>query len=252
VERALRDYASQGYDLVLAESFNYGDAVIKVARDFPHVKFATATHFKTAPNAAVYDWPAHHGGYLAGVLAASMTRTGKVGFVGGYEVPDVIRIAEAYKLGAKAVKPDIQVKVLYTGSWEDALKGKECAEAVLDWGADVIAQGADGPGVAALKAAAARGAFGIGYVVDQNPIAPERVLTSIVLNKTVAYQKLIADVREGKFEGKPYLFDMLAGGIVMAPYRNVPGKVRELLEETRQKILRGQIEVPNVVQSKPE
>jgi len=251
VERALRDYASRGYDLILAESFNYGEAVLKVARDFPQVKFATATHYKTAPNAAVYDWPAHHGGYLAGMLAALMTKSGKVGFVGGYEVPDIIRIAEGFKLGARAVRPEVQVRVMYTSSWDDVLKGRESAEALLDWGADVLAQAADGPGVGAIKAAQARGAYAIGYVADQNRIAPQTVLTSIVLNKAVAYERLIAEVARGTFQGKPYLFDMLSGGVEMAPYRNVPDEVVARLREAERNIRSGELRVPDIVRSTP-
>jgi len=249
VERALRDYAQKGYDLILAESFNYGDAALKVAKEFPNTMFATATHFKTAKNVAFYDWPAHHGGFLAGMLAASMTKSDKIGFVGGYEVPDIIRIAEGYKLGAKRVDPNVQVRVLYTGSWEDSVKGTECAKTLLDWGADVMAQGADGPGVGAMKAAAERGAWAIGYVADQNHIAPDKVLTSIVLDKETAYKTMIRDVRNGDFKGKGYLFNMLQGGVEMAPYTNVPESVIKRLRQAEKDIRAGKLEVPNIEKS---
>ena len=249
VERALRDYAQKGYDLILAESFNYGDAVLKVAKEFPDTRFATATHFKTSRNVAFYDWPAHHAGYLAGMLAGLRTQSMKVGFVGGYEVPDIIRIAEAYKLGAKAVNPKVAVKVLYTQSWEETVKGTECAKTLLDWGADVIAQGADGPGVGAMKAAAERGAWAIGYVADQRHIAPERVLTSIVLSKKVAYVAMIHDIQNGTFKGKGYLFDMLAGGVQTAPYAHVTPEVAARLEQARKDIMAGKLKVPNIEKS---
>lgn len=249
VERALRDYAQKGYHLILAESFNYGDAVLKVAKEFPKTMFATATHFKTAKNVAFYDWPAHHGGFLAGMLAASMTKSGKIGFVGGYEVPDIIRIAEGYKVGARHVDPKVQVRVLYTGSWEDSVKGTECAKTLLDWGADVIAQGADGPGVGAMKAAATRGAWAIGYVADQRHIAPRKVLTSIVLDKETAYRTMIRDVQTGRFKGKGYLFNMLQGGVRMAPYTNVPESTAKRLREAEQDIRAGKLDVPNIEKS---
>ena len=155
VERVMRDYAEQGYNFILAESFNYQDATIRVAQDYPEIMFATATGFKTKAtgfddvpaNHAVYDWPAHQAGYLTGLLAAYMSKNQHVGFVGGYEVPDIVRQAEGFKDGARAVNPDIKVGVIYTGSWVDTVKGQEAAISLLDLGADVIAQAADGPGV---------------------------------------------------------------------------------------------------------
>lgn len=249
VERVVRDYAKKGFDLILAESFNYGDAILKVAKDFPKVKFATATHFKTAPNAAIYDWPAHHAGYLAGMLAAMMSKKGIIGFVGGYEVPDIIRIAEGYKLGAKVVNPNIKVKGVYTGSWVDVVKGREAAIALLDAGADVIAQGADGPGIGAIKAAQERGAYAIGYVADQNRVAPKTVLTSIVLNKGVAYAKMIDDLKKGTFKGKEYLFDMTQGGVVLSPLYNVPKDIADKIDEARKDIMAGKLKVPDRTRS---
>ena len=181
VERVLRDYANQGYDFILAESFNYQDATIKVAKDFPDLNFATATGFMTRAagfedvpeNHAVYDWPAHQVGYLTGMLAAYMSENNHVGFVGGFEVPDIVRQAEGFKDGAKAVNPDIKTGAIYTGSWVDTVKGQEAALSLLDLGADVIAQAADGPGVGAILACQSRGAYAIGYVADQNHVAPK-------------------------------------------------------------------------------
>lgn len=258
VERVLRDYAGRGYDLILAESFNYQDPAIKVAQDFPKVKFATATGFKVRsagfadvpPNHAVYDWPAHQAGYLTGVLAALMTKTKRVGFVGGYEVPDIIRQAEGYKQGVKALDPAVKTSIIYTGSWSDPEKGKEAALSLIDLGADVVAQAADGPGVGAILAAKSRNVFAIGYVADQNPIAPKHVLTSVILRKDVAYAKIIQDVLMGKFESKGYYFDMLASGVALASYhRLVPDAIQEKIQAFKDKIMKGEIVVEERVQS---
>lgn len=253
VERVLRDYAQQGYDLILAESFNYQDATIKVAKDFPNLKFATATGFMTQAtgfsdvpaNHAVYDWPAHQAGYLTGMLAALMSKSGHVGFVGGYEVPDIVRQAEGFKDGARAITPDIKIGVIYTGSWVDTVKGQEAAISLLDLGADVIAQAADGPGVGALKACESRGAFGIGYVADQNHVAPKNVLTSVMLVKQAAYKAMLQDIQNGRFESKPYLFDLIQGGVALAPYHDlVPEAIQKQIEQAQQDILSGKIVVP--------
>jgi len=258
VERVLRDYADKGYDLILAESFNYQDATIRVAKDYPNIKFATATGFKTkatgfddvTANHAVYDWPAHHAGYLTGMLAAYMSKNKHVGFVGGYEVPDIVRQAEGFKDGARAVDPKIKIGVIYTGSWVDTVKGQEAAISLLDLGADVIAQAADGPGVGALKACESRGAYGIGYVADQNHVAPMTVLTSVTLVKKAAYKAMIQDILNEKFESKPYLFDMIQGGVVLAPYHGpVPVDIQQKIEQARQDILSGKIVVEERLQS---
>lgn len=258
VERVLRDYADKGYDLILAESFNYQDAAIRVAKDYPNLKFATATGFKTkatgfddvTANHAIYDWPAHHAGYLTGMLAAYLSKNKHVGFVGGYEVPDIVRQAEGFKDGAKAVNPQIKIGVIYTGSWVDAVKGQEAALSLLDLGADVVAQAADGPGVGALKACEARGAFGIGYVADQNHVAPKTVLTSVTLVKKAAYIAMIQDMLNGKFESKPYLFDLLKGGVALAPYHGlVPEDIQQKIAQAQQDILSGKIVVEERLQA---
>jgi basic membrane protein A len=258
VERVLRDYADKGYDLILAESFNYQDATIRVAKDYPNIKFATATGFKTkatgfddvTPNHAVYDWPAHHAGYLTGMLAAYMSKNKHVGFVGGYEVPDIVRQAEGFKDGARAVDPNIKIGVIYTGSWVDTVKGQEAAISLLDLGADVIGQAADGPWVGALKACESRGAYGIGYVADQNHVAPMSVLTSVTLVKKAAYKAMIQDILNGKFESKPYLFDMIQGGVALAPYHGlVPDDIQHKIEQARKDILSGKIVVEERLQS---
>jgi len=258
VERVLRDYANQGYDVILAESFNYQDATIRVAKDFPNLKFATATGFMTQAtgfqdvpaNHAVYDWPAHQAGYLTGMLAAYMSKKGHVGFVGGYEVPDIVRQAEGFKDGARAVKPEIKIGVIYTGSWVDTLKGQEAAISLLDLGADVIGQAADGPGVGALKACESRDAFGIGYVADQNHVASQHVLTSVLLVKKTAYNVMLQDILAGKFESKPYLFDFIQGGVDLAPYHGlVPEDIQKQIEQAKQDILSGKIVVPERLES---
>ncbi len=252
VERVLRDYANQGYDLILAESFNYQDAAIKVAKDFPNLKFATATGFMTKAagfddvpeNHAVYDWPAHQAGYLSGMLAALMSKNSHVGFVGGFEVPDIVRQAEGFKDGARAVNPDIKIGVIYTGSWVDTVKGQEAALSLLDLGADVIAQAADGPGVGAILACQSRGAYAIGYVADQSHVAPKHVLTSVMLVKKAAYAAMIQDMLDGKFEGKAYLFDLIHGGVDLAPYHDlVPEEIQQKIQQARDNIMNGTLVV---------
>lgn len=258
VERVLRDYADKGYDFILAESFNYQDATIRVAKDYPNLMFATATGFKTreagfedvTANHAVYDWPAHQAGYLTGILAAYMSKNNHVGFVGGFEVPDIVRQVEGFKDGARTVNPDMKIGVIYTGSWVDTVKGQESAISLLDLGADVIAQAADGPGVGAILACQSREAYAIGYVADQNHIAPKNVLTSVMLVKKVAYMAMIQDILDGKFESKAYLFDLIQGGVDLAPYHDlVPEDIQKKIQQARDDIMSGKLVVEERVQS---
>jgi basic membrane protein A len=184
------------------------------------------------------------------MLAAYMSKNQHVGFVGGYEIPDIVRQAEGFKDGARAVNPDIKIGVIYTGSWSDIVKGQEAAISLLDLGADVIAQAADGPGIGVLKACESRGAYGIGYVADQNIVAPNNVLTSVLLIKKAAYKAMIQDILDGKFESKPYFIDMIQGGVDLAPYHGlVPEDIQKKIEQARQDIMSGKLVVEERLES---
>jgi len=126
-EPALRDFSNKGYNLIFAHSMEYGESVTKIAGDYPDTKYAVYTGTVEADNVASISLNEHETGYLAGMLAASMSKTGKIGVIIGSDLPPMIRIAEAYKLGAKEVNPDIQVFDVFAGSWDDIAKGKEAA-----------------------------------------------------------------------------------------------------------------------------
>jgi basic membrane protein A len=254
-ERVLRGFADQGYDLILAENTGYQDANLRVAKDYPKLHFATVAGYitraqgaKNSPaNHAAYDWPAHQAAYLAGIIAAQMTKTGKLGFLSAQPVPDIARQYVGFKAGIDATKPGIKVFKILTGSWIDSAKAKEGAKALMELDADIIMQAASAPGVAALKAIAESNKLVIGYELDQNPLAPKHVLTSIMLNKGLAYEAMLKDIADGKFESKEYLFDMLQSGVQLAPYHgNVPAKTAAEVEEAKKKIVAGKIKVPNV------
>jgi basic membrane protein A len=250
VERVLREYATAGYDLILAHSFNYGDAVFKVAQDFPKIKFGWATGFKSAPNVAFYDWPAHEVGYLVGMLAASMSKTGKVGALGGFDVPDVVRAIEGFKLGAKAVNPEIKVFTTYIGDWEDAAKAKEAALAHIENGADVVYINGDGISYGVIEAAKEKGVYAIGGIADQYSLAPKTVLSSTVLNVGFTIKKMIEDVQASKFK-ESYLYSLKEGGVDIAPYHEleavIPQEVKDKIAKAKKDILEGKLQVPDIV-----
>ncbi len=245
VEGVLRDYAARGYDLIISHSFNFNEATLKVAAAYPERKFAVGTGFKTAPNVATYDWPAHEAGYLIGIMAGMMTKTNKIGAIGGFAIPDVVRIHEGYKLGAKAVNPNVKIFATYVGSWRDQVKGREAAFAQIETGVDVIDPIGDGMTVGVIKAAGERKVWVFGYFGDQRPLAPKVVLTSIVLNIDAALDRIIGDALAGKLQGKPYLMTMPEGGVQLAPFNEaIPQSVRAKVEEARKAILGGSLKVP--------
>ncbi len=250
VETALRDYASQEYDLILAHSFEYGDAVKKVAKDYPNTKFGWGTGIESSKNVTIYDWPAHQGGYLAGMLAASLSKTNKIGSTGGYDVPDVVRALEGYKLGAKAVKPDIQVFVTYLNAWDDVAKGKEAVIAQIEQGADVVYCNGDGISLGCIQACKEKGVYAIGGIADQYELAPDTVITSTVLNVNTSIIGMIKDLEAGQFKEK-YFYDMVEGGVDLAPYHGleekIPEDIKELIAKKREAIIKGEFKVPDIV-----
>jgi basic membrane protein A len=252
-ETAIRDYASQGYDLILAHSFNYGDSVKKVAKDYPAIKFGWATGIDSTENVTIYDWPAHQAGYLAGMLAASMTKTNKIGATGGFDVPDVVRALEAYKLGAKSVKPDIKVFITYLNEWDDVAKGKEAVIAQIEQGADIVYCNGDGISFGCIQACKEKGVYAIGGIADQYELAPDTVLTSTVLKVDTSITGMIKDLESGKFKDK-YFYDMIEGGVDMAPYHGlenkIPAETKKLLAKTKEDIMKKKFTVPDII--KPE
>lgn len=253
-ERVIRGFAEQGYDLILAENTGFQDAALKVAEDYPALNFATVAGYVTRSlgaadspaNHAAYDWPTQQASYLAGVIAARTTETGKVGFLSAQPVPNIARQYVSFKAGVEATKPDAEVFKVLTGSWVDASKAVEGAQALMELGADVMMLAASAPGVAALKAVAANDKKIIGYELDQNPLAPKNVLTSIMLNKGLAYDQLLQDTAAGTFESKEYLYDMLQSGATLAPYHgNVSDALSAEVDQVLEKIKSGEITVPN-------
>jgi simple sugar transport system substrate-binding protein len=191
-ERVIRDLVSQGNKVIFATSFGYGDAMVKVAKDFPDVFFEHATGYKTAPNLRVYEGRFYEDAYLAGVLAGQMTKSNVLGFVASFPIPEVLRNINAYTLGAQSVNPKIRTKVVWINSWFDPPKETEAAQSLIDQKADVLLQNTDSTAV--LQAAEKNGKYAFGWDSDMSAFAPKAHLASCVLNWGVYYEKAIADV----------------------------------------------------------
>ncbi len=248
VERVLRDFASQGYNMIIAHSYGYGDATLRVAQDFPDTYFLHGTAPGNAPNVANYDIPSHEGGYLVGLLAGSMTRSNYIGIVNSFDIPSMVMVSEAFKLGVKEVNPDATVAETFVGAWNDAPGGREAAEAHLDAGADFILAMGNHTGMGAIKAAEDRKVWAVGLYADQNELAPDYVVTSIVNRFDAIIKAAVDDIGKDSFGNNSYLLTMPAGAVGLAPYHGledkIPQELKDKIKQAEEKIRSGELKIP--------
>ena len=177
-EQALRRFARDGHSPIVAVGFSQQAALEKVAVEFPNLRFAIIDAVVDKPNVRSITFKEHEGSYLVGMLAAMASKTGKVGFVGGMDIPLIRKFACGYVLGVKAAKKDAQVFQNMTGTtgaaWNDPVKGGELAKSQIDRGADVVYHAAGGTGIGVLRAVADAGKLGIGVDSNQNMLHPGR------------------------------------------------------------------------------
>ena len=197
-ERVIRDLVSQGNKLIFATSFGFGDAMEKVAKDHPDVKFEHATGYKTSANLSVYEAKFYEDAYLAGVVAGSMTKTNTIGFVGSFPIPEVLRNINAFTLGARSVNPKVTTKVVWVNTWFDPPKESEAAQALINQKADVLLQNTDSTAV--LQTAEKNGKYAFGWDSDMSAFAPKAHLGSAVVNWGPYYEKAVNDVLAGTWK----------------------------------------------------
>ncbi|MFQ5693764.1 MAG: BMP family protein, partial [Nitrospinota bacterium] len=247
-EPALRDFASLGYDLVIGHGFQFQETMMKVAPQFPKVSFALASGFKLKPNVAIYDVNLQEGGYIMGVIAALLTKTKKVGIIGGVDVAEIHRGHSGFKLAVKSIDPSIQVMELFTGDWRDAAKAKEGAISMYESGADIIWHSGDGIGLGVVEAAREKNKLVLGNVADQHKLAPNNVLSCVVYKWDAAIRNMIRDVKAGKFGNNKYWITFANKGVGISPFRNlgdrIPAAAKAKIEETLKRLVEKKIEFP--------
>ena len=197
-ERVIRDLVSQGNKLIFATSFGFGDAMEKVAKDHPDVKFEHATGYKTSANLRVYEAKFYEDAYLAGVVAGSMTKTNTIGFVGSFPIPEVLRNINAFTLGARSVNPKVTTKVVWVNTWFDPPKESEAAQALINQKADVLLQNTDSTAV--LQTAEKNGKYAFGWDSDMSAFATKAHLGSAIVNWGPYYEKAVNDVLSGTWK----------------------------------------------------
>ncbi len=219
-EQALRNFARRGQSPIVAVGFNQASAVKTVAAEFPALRFVIIDAVAAAPNVQSILFREEQGSYLAGMLAALRSGTGKIGFVGGMDVPLIRKFACGYVQGARAVNPRIEVLQNMTGStpaaWADPVRGAELARSQIERGADVVFQAAGATGMGVLQAAADAGKFGIGVDSNQNHLHPGHVLTSMVKQLDVATRTTLEAVRAGTWQPGTQVLGLADGGVGLA------------------------------------
>ena len=200
-EENFRQYGAQGYDLVIGHGFEFQDAAVRVAPEFPKTIYITTSGNTVRTNVAGIQFAFEEASYLAGILAAGMTKSANIGAIGGAELPPVKRSFEAYAAGARTVRRGINVVVSYIGNWDDVSAGKEQALAQIGRRTDVIFQNADAAGLGVFQAARESGStYVIGANADQNAVAPEVTIGSVVIDLRHAFLLVAREVRDGRFQ----------------------------------------------------
>lgn len=216
-EQAIRNFAKKGFNPVLAVGFAHAAAMEKVAAEFPDTSFAIIDMVVDKPNVSSVVFKEHEGSYLVGVLAAMASETGKVGFVGGMDIPLIRKFACGYVGGVKSVNADAEVFENMTGTtgaaWSDPVKGGELATSQFDRGADVVYHAAGGTGIGVLQAAADAGKLGIGVDSNQNHLHPGSVLTSMLKRVDVAAYDTFKSAMDDKFEAGVKVLGLNEGGV---------------------------------------
>ena len=255
---ALRDYASEGYDLVIAHGSQYGSSLLEIAPDFPETSFAWGTTVDTfvdqgINNVFAYEARSEEGGYVNGVIAASLSKSNVLGVVGPIETGDAKLYVDGFVAGAKATKPDIAVNVNYIGSFSDVALASEAAQTHIQAGADGMTGSAQMV-VGAIGVAKDNGVFWFGTQSSQTSLAPEIVVANQVYDWTVVLDEIIAKVKAGTLGGTSFAIDLANGGLVMDynPDYDLPTDVAALAAQTVDGIKSGTIVVGEAPPPAPE
>ena len=224
--RVMREYAEQGNTLIIGEIFGAEAEAREVVAEYPEVAFLMGSSFKedsSLPNLAVFDNYIQDASYLSGIIAGAMTKSGNIGMVGGFPIPEVNRLMHAFMAGAREMNPKIRFQVSFIGSWFDPPKAKETAFAMIEGGADLLY--AERFGVS--DAAKERGILAIGNVIDTQDQYPNTVVASAIWHFEPTMDAAITAIQAGKFKAADYgIYSFMKhGGCTLAPYGTFAGKI---------------------------
>lgn len=234
-ERSIEQLAQEGCNVIVANSFGYGDAMIEVAKKHPDIVFLHCSGLSTAENVSTFFGRIYQSRYLSGMVAGAMTESNKIGYAAAFPIPEVIRGINAFTLGVQAVNPDASVKVVWTNDWLDPTLEKQAAQSLINAGCDVLAQHADTPAV--QQAAEEAGIYSIGYNSDMRSFAPNANLTGPVWNWGPYYVRAIKGAMDGTWESESYWGGLEDGIVDLAPISDkVPADIVEQVEAKKQEM----------------
>ena len=250
-DQALRRMARRGATIVVAVGFSQATPLDAVSQEFPDTQFTIIDSVVEQPNVQSVVFKEHEGSFLVGMAAALKSETGKVGFVGGMDIPLIRNFAHGYEQGVKHVNPDAEVFVNMTGTtpaaWNDPAKGAELAQSQFDRGADVVYAAAGGTGLGVLQIAADSGKYSIGVDSNQNYLHPGSVLTSMLKRVDVAVYNAFMGAKDGTWEAGAQSLGLAEEGVGYAVDENNEALITEdmkaQLEDAKAKIVAGELEV---------
>jgi len=250
-EQALRNMGRRGSAIVVGIGFSQASGMEKVAKEFPNLKFAIVDAVVDLPNVQSIVFKEHEGSFLVGMAAAMASKTGKVGFVGGMDIPLIRRFALGYEEGAKYVNPKIEIFQNMTGTtpaaWNDPTRGGELARSQFDRGADVVYAAAGATGLGVLQAAKDKGRLAIGVDSNQNHIHPGTVLTSMIKRVDLAVYETFKTAKEGIWKAGVRSLGVAEGGVGYSIDQNnralITADMEKRLQQARVDIVAGKIKV---------
>jgi basic membrane protein A len=238
-ERSIEQLVRAGNKLIFTTSFGYMDPTVKVAKKYPNVHFEHATGFKRDKNMSIYNGRFYEGRYIQGVIAGKMSKSGVLGYIGSFPIPEVIMGINATMIGAQSVNPNIKVKIIWVNTWFDPGKEADAAKALLDQGADVIMQHTDSP--AAMQIVSERGKLAFGQDSEMIKFGPKSQLTSIIDNWAPYYIDRVKAELDGTWKSEDVWGGLKSKMVVMAPFTNMPDDVKKLAEDTEAGITEGKL-----------
>ncbi len=237
-ERVFRDLANQGNHMIFGTTFGYMEAMLKVAKEFPAIKFEHATGYKTAANLAQYDVRSYEGAYLAGLLAGKLSQSGKLGVVASVPIPEVLRNINAFTLGARSVNPKASTRVVWVNKWFDPGKEREAALSLIALGVDVLMQNTDSAAV--VQTAEEKGVLAFGWDSDMSQFGPRAHLAASVINWGVYYQQRVAAAMAGQWQSATTWWGLKEQMIDLSHLQqNLPAELKTLLTQRKQAIIDG-------------
>lgn len=252
VVTSLIEHADKNPKMIIAQGFQWGDPILKIAPSYSNIKFVVMTGLVKAPNVLSIYPEQQQGAFLLGAVAAMMSKNHVIGFVGGEDYPNIVNIADGYEQGAHYIDPDTRVISEWTFDFNNITKGKQVALDEISYGADVVLHTADTSGQGVIEAAKEIGVYALGAVADQSHLAPNTVLTSFVIDMKKAYTKAYDDMIRDRFVGNILRPGLEAGpngtgdGIIyLAPFNSkVPEVLKSKISELTSNIMSGRIVVP--------